>query len=473
MKKRTLIQVIKVLTGPTLFVLAHMLLPDNSFSIEQKRAIGTLFWMVAWWLWSPCDYPIIGFVPVALNALFPMIPMSTVIAQFASTSIILVLCGMIITGSWSSIGLDKRIATLFLSAVGTSARSQAVFWFLLSAFLSAVLPNLVVAATLIPLAYSMLKYVGQDDIGNSKAASMIMMVIPWGTTVGGLATPLGSSSNLVIIGYIESITGTEYMYVDWVIRFLPIMAALLITNVLYIILICPKRLQLPGSREYLIGVRKSLGKMSREEVICLTIFVIAAVLAFTRDIYATLLPGLMPAYAFAACAVILFLIPGRDGETMVKWKTVSPEVNWGLIYMFGGALALGELLTGTGADVAVGNFLSQLGSASDFVTILIILTFTIVISDLTSNGATASMSMPIILTIAAALGMNPIPLIYVGSIGVSLSYTLPTSIRAISVGYGLKPPFMIKRGLVLTLIVIPTLATLCWILMNFWPAFQS
>ena len=99
MKKRTLIQVIKVLTGPTLFVLAHMLLPDNSFSIEQKRAIGTLFWMVAWWLWSPCDYPIIGFVPVALNALFPMIPMSTVIAQFASTSIILVLCGMIITGS--------------------------------------------------------------------------------------------------------------------------------------------------------------------------------------------------------------------------------------------------------------------------------------------------------------------------------------------------------------------------------------
>lgn len=464
-------KLISFLLGPVLYAAAMILLPA-SFSREARSAIGTLLWMAAWWLLSAVEYPVIGLLPMAINAVVPMIPMSSVIAQYASTSIILVLCGMILTAAWSVTGLDKRIATSFLYYVGSSARSQSVFWYLLSVLLSAFLPNLVVAATLIPLAYAMLRYIGLGDIGKSKAASLIMMAVPWGATVGGLITPLGSASNIVIIGYIEKITGTEYLYTNWFVRFLPIVVTIVAINVLFLILISPKDLQLPGSREYLRGVLSQQGRMSLNEAISFALFVIAAGLAFARDLYADLLPGLQPAYAFVICAILLFIIPGKDGKIVATWKDVSPEVNWGLLYMFGGALALGELLTGTGADVAIGEILSATGASGKFAVILIILTFTMTISDFTSNGATAAMCMPIIITIAAALDMDPIPLIYVGSIGVSLSYTMPTSIRAISVGYGLHPSFMVKHGLVLSLIVIPVLSFLCYLLMTYWPAFS-
>ncbi len=84
-------------------------------------------------------------------------------------------------------------------------------------------------------------------------------------------------------------------------------------------------------------------------------------------------------------------------------------MDWGLLYMFGGALSLGKLLTGTGADVAI---------------------------------------------------------------GINLSFTMPTSIRAIPVGYGLKPSFLAKRGIVLSAIIIAEMTLLGWALIKFWPAFS-
>lgn len=472
MTKPKAVKRLLLLSGPLAFALMLLLLPSELFAFEMKCAVGTLLWMILWWVFPPADYPVIGFLPIALNAVFQMMPMQTVMSQYASSSILLVLSGMIITAAWAVTGLDKRIATAFLHRVGASVRSQMVFWFLLSAMLSSLLPNLVVCATITPIAVAMLRYAGQGNIGESKVASLILLVIPWGATVGGLATPLGSASNLVIIDYIEKITGAEYLYTDWVLRFAPILLTLLVSNLAFLLLICPKGESLPGSKEYLRQVRNSLGKMRSSEIVSLALFFAAAVLSFTRNLYAQYLPGLIPASSFVICAILLFLIPDKAGKPIVTWAAVSKELNWGLLYMFGGALALGELLSGTNTDLAIGTIMGSLGVTNDTVLVFIVLLFTILISDLTSNGATAAICMPIIITMATALDMNPIPLIYVGSIGVSLSYAMPTSIRAIPVGYGLKPNFMMKRGAILSVIVIPLLTLLCRLLMEYWPEFS-
>lgn len=65
-------------------------------------------------------------------------------------------------------GLDKRIAITFLRLIGNSLRMQLVFWFALSMVLSAVLPNAVVCATITPIAVSMLKYIGMDDVKTAR-----------------------------------------------------------------------------------------------------------------------------------------------------------------------------------------------------------------------------------------------------------------------------------------------------------------
>jgi len=92
-------------------------------------------------------------------------------------------------------------------------------------------------------------------------------------------------------------------------------------------------------------------------------------------------------------------------------------------------------------------------------------------SDVTSNTATAAVSIPIVILIMQGAGQNPIPYVYIASVGVNLSYMLPTSIRAIPVGYGLEPRYMLKEGWKMSVIVILSMTVLCYLLLTYWPAF--
>ena len=69
----------------------------------------------------------------------------------------------------------------------------------------------------------MLRFLGQQQITDNPVATPILLAIVWGAGFGGFGSPLGSSSNLVAISYLEKLTGHEFMYVDWVIRFLPLL----------------------------------------------------------------------------------------------------------------------------------------------------------------------------------------------------------------------------------------------------------
>ena len=103
---------------------------------------------------------------------------------------------------------------------------------------------------------------------------------------------------------------------------------------------------------------------------------------------------------------------------------------------------------------------------------MIIVTLTLILSDITSNTATAAVSIPIVIGIIQGIGGNPIPYVYIASIGVNLSYMLPTSIRAIPVGYGLEPRYMFKKGLPISIMVIILMSIMGYLMLKFWPAFS-
>ena len=69
--------------------------------------------------------------------------------------------------------------------------------------------------------------------------------------------------------------------------------------------------------------------------------------------------------------------------------------------------------------------------------------------------------------------MNPIPFVYIASIGVNLSYMLPTSIRAIPVGYGLQPKYMLKEGYKITILVIISMTITSYLMLKYWSAFST
>lgn len=468
-------RIISILLGPVLFLFCYFLLPADVFTTAAARgSVGMVLWMALWWVTGPVDYAVTAFLPIAVNAVFNFVDMSAVISNYSSETIMLLLGASILVVSWEVTGLDRRIAAKCLSLVGGKLSTQLVFWFILTTALSSVLPNAVVCATITPIAVSMLKFIGEEDIGESKNGSLILLTIAYGAGVGGLATPLGGAMNLVTVEYIEELTGKEFMYTSWVVRFLPIMVVLVVSNVIFLLVRhCKKGDRLAGSKEYFVSVYKEMPKMTKEEIISFLLFVIATVLSFTRQFYQDLLPGLKPAYVFIVCAVLSFFIKKEDGERLLKWKNTQGKILWELIYIFAGGLALGTLINKSGAADDIGALVSSMNLDGGFITVLIIVAVTLLLSDVTSNTATAAVAIPIVISIVNGMGKDPIPYVYIASIGVNLSYMLPTSIRAIPVGYGLKPKFMLKEGIGMTVIVIALMSITGYLLLTYWPAFST
>ncbi len=464
-----------LLIGPILFALCILALPQSIFpDFASRSAVGCVAWMAFWWVTGPVDYAVTGLLPIAINALFQITDMSDVLSNYSSETIMLLLGASIITVSWEETGLDKRIASRFLGLIGSSLRSQLLFWFLLSTVLSSVLPNAVVCATITPIAFSMLKFAGQGDIANSRVGSKLLLYIAYGAGLGGLATPLGGAMNLVTIDYIQQLSGAEYMYIDWVIRFIPIMLLLTIICVVFMLRDVKRDESIGGSKEFFMEEYRKLPKISREEIIVLALFVIAALLAFTRQFYASLLPGLKPAYAFIIAGILTFVVTKKEtGERLMLWKEAQGKIIWELIFIFAGGLAVGTLINDSGAATDIGNAVSSMGLSGGIVLCFVIVTFTLLMSDVTSNTATAAVAMPIVISIVQGMGENPIPYIYIASIGVNLSFMLPTSIRAIPVGYGLSPKLMLKEGWKISIVIIICMSVLGWALMTYWPAFSQ
>lgn len=464
---------LNIVVGPLLMIICIMFLPKQIFpTFEMRAAIGTVVWMSTWWVTSCVDYAVTAFLPIAINSIIVMAPMSAVIANYSSETVLLLLGASILTVSWEQVKLDQRIAYTFLALIGSSLTGQVIFWFLLTVIMSSVLPNSIVCATITPIAISMLKYVGIKDIKKSEIGSLLLLTIAWGAGLGGLTSPLGGAMNLVVVDYIEQITGVEFMYVDWVIRFAPIMFVLIVSNIAFLLWIKPKGVNLEGSKEFFIDKKNELGKMSGNERSCLLLFIVAAVLSFTRDFYADMLPGLTPAYIFVICAILSFLIRTPEGEPVMQWKNVQKLIVWDLLYVFAGGLAVGTLINQSEAAAAIGELVSSVSATNEFVLILIVLVFTTILSDLTSNTATAAIAMPIVLNMSVILGINPIPYILTATVGVNLAYCMPTSIRAIPIGYGLDPKYMFKNGIVLTGFILLLMTTILVGLIKYVPMFS-
>lgn len=456
-------KLVPLLIGPALFAVM-LLLPLNGFNLTAKAAIGSVLWMGCWWITMPVAMAVTAFIPICVNALFQVLPMSGVISCYFSEIVVLLLGADLISASWEETGLDRRLSMKALCLIGPSATQQIIVWFLLSTVLSMFLPNAVVCAILVPIAASMLRFILDGDIMKSSISSIILAAIAWGAGIGGLGTPLGGAMNLISVEYLETLLGHEFMYVDWVVRLLPILAVLAAADILYFMIIKPKGMALNGSKEYFRQLYQELPKMSRDEAWSLGLFLVATVLSFTRELFAKYLPALKPAYIFLICGMLTFFIPKKDGEPLLTWKTAEHKIGWSLLFLFAGGLAVGKMISDSGAAAAIAGVITGFNLNGGFLTVLALVAFTVLLAEISSNTA-AAISLPIVISVVQGLGLDPIPYVFVISAAFNVAYMLPTSIRAIPVGHGLSPTYLFEKGAVMTLISILLISVLGYFLM--------
>ncbi|MGH7228274.1 MAG: SLC13 family permease, partial [Nitrospiraceae bacterium] len=163
-------------------------------------------------------------------------------------------------------------------------------------------------------------------------------------------------------------------------------------------------------------------------------------------------------------AGLLFMLPTNlsKGEWTLSWKQAA-GINWGIIILFGGGLAFGELMVKTGLSNSIGQGVVALfGSQTVWSLTAGSIVVAVLVSELVSNTATASMVIPVVIAIAQSAGVSPVAPALGACLGASLGFALPVSTppNAIVYGTGLVPiKSMLRTGLLYDLLG----AILIWI----------
>ena len=462
-----------LVAAPLVFLLV-IAAPLDAVAYPVRGGIGLLIWMSWWWISRCVHLAVTGFLPLVVLAVFDFLPVTSILPAYSQQLVILLIGANVLATLWNRWGLDRRIALVSLIGIGAGTRQQILSWFLIATLLSAILPNTVVAAAMMPIVVATLRYIGIADIGRSAFGSALLIAIAWGTSVGGSATPIGGAPNLLTVQFIErELIDHEFLFTTWVTRVLPLTALSAVVAFVFMrFALKPEIERVEGTREYFARELLALGRLSVPERWGLGLFAAALALAFGRELYAELLPGLTPAFAFLVCGVAAFVLRHR-GEPILTWEFAQGRMVWGLIYLFAGGSALGQVLSDTGTAQFVADLVTPLAAGGGFAAILAFTTLTIVLTQVTSNTAAIAIVVPITISTFESLGLNPIPMVYIVAAAGNYGLMLPSSSggTAIAAGYGVDLRAMLTSGAWLTLLILVSLTFGGYLLMSLWPGY--
>jgi solute carrier family 13 (sodium-dependent dicarboxylate transporter), member 2/3/5 len=351
---------------------------------------------------------------------------------------------------------------------------------------------------------------GPLDARNWPFATGMMLMVAYAASIGGIGTKVGSPPNLITLGQLERV-GITMSFFRWMAVMVPMLCVMY--GVLFVLLYALHRGKpapaadaarakgdlSAGLAGYLRRERDRLGPWTPGQVNTLIAFAVAVTLWVMPGFIQATLPdkkppattqnaasrpaglterpaaatpptraervaaffgskGQMPEAVVALlAALLLFALPVnlREGQFTLNWKQAA-NIDWGTLLLFGGGMALGELMFSTGVARALGDWaVAQTGAQGVWSLTAAMIVLGILLSEATSNTASAVMLSPVAISVATQMGVSPIPPALGACLGASYGFMLPVSTapNAIVFGSGLVPiSRMMRAGILFDLI---------------------
>ncbi len=335
--------------------------------------------------------------------------------------------------------IDKKIAYGLVGLAKGHLGGAVLLIFAVTAGLSMWISNTATAAMMLPLALGLLTQVDKEK--DRGTFVFVLLGIAYSASIGGLGTVVGSPPN----GIAAKELGLDFA--GWMKFGLPIMLIFMPTllGAMYLVL-------KPNLNQKVTAQKEDI-PWTMPRILSLVIFVITAICWVFGGQISTAVGFKDPDAVIAILAAVAVLSCG-----LVSWKQVSDNTDWGVLMLFGGGIALSNVMKNSGASKVLGEQIAiALDVAPAFVVILAIAAFIIFLTEFTSNTASAALLVPLFAPVGEGLGLPPQLLVLVIGIGASCAFMLPvaTPPNAIVMGTGyIKQKEMMKVGFVLNIVSI-------------------
>lgn len=445
---------------------------EAGLSLEAHRLASVLAAVVVLWVSEALPLPVTALAGVAACVVAGVAPARDVFRPFAQPLIFLFIGSFMLAEAIRVHGLDRRLAYAVLAQrwVGEHPRRIMAAVTIVCGVTSAVISNTATTAMMFAIVTGILAAIEQAHHGrgrtplNPRFATGMLLVVAFASSIGGLATPIGTPPNLIGLSFIEKQLEIDISFFSWCLLGVPLTIALLSVVVLVAVSLFPAGVtRLEGVSAYVRQERAALGSWTVGQksaaaafAITVSLWVAPGILALLvgkeHPLCQTLSTRIPEGVAALLGAVALFLLPGGKGTRTLSWEQAA-KIDWGVILLYGGGMALGELSFSTGLADGLGRSITGLIPEGGGVTLIAAAALVAAItSEFTSNTASANMVVPVGLALAAAVGADPLAAGLAATFAASLGFMMPVSTPCNAIVYGSgRVPLrdMVRAGMIL------------------------
>lgn len=433
----------------------------------EQRALAAIFALtVALWVTELMPLAVTALLSTALLVLFADVNEKTAFAAYGDPIIPLFIGSFLLAKAMEVTGLSERIAWWALRnrwAAGSAGRLLLAAG-ALSCAVSLFVSNTATAAMLLPIAKTVIASMQAEK---TRFAIALLLMLTWGSSVA-VGLPVGTPPNLIGIGLIERVTGRQISFLEWAAFGMPI--TIVMVGIAWLLLrILDLREPVDTTGAVIAAERRyrALPPMRASERATMVSFFVALFLWVAPDALAVgsqLLTGgtsnavdwmrahITPTVAALAGASLLFILPAHDrrSQRTLTWKE-GARIDWGVILLFGGGIALGQAMFASGLANTLGEGIAGVFGAKDLWSITAIATAAaIVLSELSSNTTSATILVPVAIGLAQGAEVSPIAPALGATLGASFGFMLPVSTAPNAIVYSsglIKGSDMARRGL--------------------------
>jgi sodium-dependent dicarboxylate transporter 2/3/5 len=438
-----------------------------------RRVTAVLMIVVTLWIAEALPLAITALLGPALCVLVGAAPVDQAFAAFGNPIVLLFVGSFLLARLTFKHRLSERIAfrVLSLAVVRSDPTRAFVLLGLTTAALSAWMSNAAVTAMMLPIAQSLLMAMVADARAPRTYAAALMLVVTYSASVGGLFTPVGTPPNLIGIGLIEQAAGEQISFLTWIAAVFPVTFAVLLLMMTYLAYVFRgEKHHLVYDRTHMAARYAALGPWRTVEKRT------AIALLTTATLW--IVPPLLPLLHAPTGAFVATHIPESIAPLLVVaplfWLTeeagsVRPildledlaAIDWAVIVLFAGGMCLGHLMMQTGVAAALGESLAQyVPSGHSPWLVLIFCSLAVIVSETTSNTASANIVVPVVMAVSTQIGADALSLGLAATAACTFGFMLPVSTPTNAMAYAtghVSQRQMIRYGIVLDLIGIVAL----------------